>query len=52
MDCDLELITFTVSEVLNTYIKHCFLGNAAFLLPSCAALAFVCVELDTDLEIL
>ena len=32
-------------------MKHCFLVNAAFLLPLCGTLAFVCVQLDTGLEI-
>ena len=32
-------------------MKHCFLVNAAFLLPFCVTLAFVCVQLDTGLEI-
>ena len=52
MDCDLELFTFltTVSEVLK-HMKHCFLVNAAFLLPFWVTLAFVCVQLDTGLEI-
>ena len=54
MDCGLQLslLLTTVSEVLNTYIKHCFLVNSAFLLPFCATLALVCIQLGTGLEIL
>ena len=32
-------------------MKHCFLVNADFLLPFCQTLAFVCVQLDTGLDI-
>ena len=32
-------------------MKHCFLVDSAFLLPFCMTLAFVCVQLDTCLEI-
>ena len=32
-------------------MKHCFLVDSAFLLPFCITLAFVCVQLDTGLEI-
>ena len=51
MGCNFSLLLTTVSEVLNTYIKHCFLVNSAFLLPFCATLAFVYAQLNTGLEI-
>ena len=46
-----SLLLTTVSEVLNTYINHCFLVNSVFLLPFCATLAFVCIQLGIGLEI-
>ena len=33
-------------------MKYWFLVNAAFLLPFCGTLTFVCVQLDTGLEII
>ena len=32
-------------------MKNCFLVNSAFQLPFCVTLAFVCVQLETGLEI-
>ena len=53
MDCGLQLslLVTTVSEVLNTYIKHCLLVNSDFLLPFCATLALLCIQLSAGLEI-
>ena len=34
-----------------SYLKYCFLVKSAFLLPLCVTLAFVCVQLNTGLEI-
>ena len=49
MVCNFSLLLITVSEVLNTYIKHCFLVNSAFLLPFSATLEFVCVQLGLEI---
>ena len=52
MDCDLELLTFADNCIRAfKHIKHCFLVNSAFLLPFCVTLAFVCLQLDTGLDI-
>ena len=52
MDCDLELFTFFDNCIRGfKHMKHCFLVNAAFLLPFCGTLVFVCVQVDTGLEI-
>ena len=47
-----SLLLTTVSEVLNTYIKHCFLVNSSFLLHFYATLALIRIQLGTGLEIL
>ena len=44
INCDLELYQ-------RFYMKHWFPVNYAFLLPFCVTLAFVCVQLETCLEI-
>ena len=52
MDCDIELFTFADNCIRGfKHMKHYFLVHTAFLLPFCATLSFVCVQLDTSLEI-
>ena len=52
INCGLELFTFA-NKCFRGFedIKYYFLVNSAFLLPFFVSLTFVCVQLDTGLEI-